>query len=157
MLNTHGLAGISVSELCEKADVSRSTFYSHYGSVQDCFEEISDGIIGELEEELKRSKCCSLKEFLRAYLYTILRHQEVFRQVHNSSISNPLIAEATRLSGVYCHTDFFVPSGTENLRMSYHLFGFFGIIHAWLNNGCGEKPDDIIEIIFNLYPKEPEG
>ena len=44
-----GLAGISVGDLCARADVTRTTFYNHFKSKEELVESIEDEIIAELE------------------------------------------------------------------------------------------------------------
>ena len=40
---------VTVKEICDRADINRSTFYVHYGSPQELF----DGIQQEMYEEMK--------------------------------------------------------------------------------------------------------
>ena len=44
-LKEKDISDFSVSEICEACDLSRSTFYLHYKSVEDVVHEISDGVI----------------------------------------------------------------------------------------------------------------
>ena len=40
MLMDRSLRSVSIRELCQKAGINRTTFYNHYGSQYDLFEEI---------------------------------------------------------------------------------------------------------------------
>lgn len=42
LLLVKNIAKISVTELCDKADVNRSTFYSHYSGLEAVLNEIED-------------------------------------------------------------------------------------------------------------------
>lgn len=44
LLQKKAMADITVSELAREADVDRKTFYSHYQTVQDVFEEFKTGV-----------------------------------------------------------------------------------------------------------------
>ncbi|MCD7820349.1 MAG: TetR/AcrR family transcriptional regulator [Lachnospiraceae bacterium] len=44
---------ISISELCQLAEINRSTFYHHYGSQYDVLREMTDLFLAQLEERLQ--------------------------------------------------------------------------------------------------------
>ncbi len=48
LIAEQSLHTIMVSEVAERADVGRSTFYKYYDNVGDLFEQLSDGLIDDL-------------------------------------------------------------------------------------------------------------
>ena len=46
------LADITVTDLCARADINRSTFYLHYQGVHALLSEIEEQIIARIEEQL---------------------------------------------------------------------------------------------------------
>lgn len=57
LLEKKDVSDITVSSLCEVADINRSTFYVYYSNIQDCFEEITDSIMDEMQNFItKQSK-----------------------------------------------------------------------------------------------------
>lgn len=85
ILETKTLSNISVTELCERADVNRSTFYAYYDDLLSVVEEVEDEMIkmipsGELSAEPKNmeeqivSNVESLFKYVRKYskFFTIL-------------------------------------------------------------------------------------
>ena len=69
MLKHDDYTDISVSELCEKAEINRRTFYLHYESVDDVLLEIQESFAKEFAEKpsniiiskiMKRSLKCFL-------------------------------------------------------------------------------------------------
>lgn len=51
-LAENNIEKISVSALCEKADVSRASFYIYYNSLDDLIDKTRDYIINKLDEQL---------------------------------------------------------------------------------------------------------
>ena len=45
---------ISVRELCEKAELNRSTFYSHYNEPKELLEELESELLTSTENHLKK-------------------------------------------------------------------------------------------------------
>ena len=52
ILQERPIERVTVKEICDRADINRSTFYVHYGSPQ----ELLDGIQREMFEEIKEKK-----------------------------------------------------------------------------------------------------
>ena len=52
LLKEQPIQKISVSRLCEKSDINRSTFYTYYSSPMNLLESIEDEILNTLEEDM---------------------------------------------------------------------------------------------------------
>lgn len=48
LINEKDVSSISVQEICDKAQISRSTFYDHYGDYMDFLKSINNQIVQEL-------------------------------------------------------------------------------------------------------------
>ena len=46
------LANITITDICARADINRSTFYLHYQGVHELLGEIEDHIIAHIETQL---------------------------------------------------------------------------------------------------------
>ena len=75
---------ITIKELCEKAQVNRSTFYSHYQNMNELLEETSNYIVHLFTEEMS-SLNISVDhymtlpdEFLVPYLKVFADHRNIF-------------------------------------------------------------------------------
>lgn len=145
LLNEKQLEQISTTELCKMADINRSTFYNYYSNPQECFEEYSFELIVEVKQFLTSKKIVSIEEFLSKYLAIMKDNQEIFRSIHRSSIHNPIIMELVRDNNL-CKEYMANLSGNQEMLLSYFLHGFFGIVSEWLECGCREEIDEIIEV-----------
>lgn len=54
LLESQPIENVSVTGLCREADVSRSTFYLHYGSERDVIGEIEDDLIDGVDQLIER-------------------------------------------------------------------------------------------------------
>ena len=57
LLETKDIKQITIKEICENADVSRSTFYAYYGSQYDLLDAIRQEIIDKTKEMRSREPC----------------------------------------------------------------------------------------------------
>ena len=50
IMKTKSIHLVSIKEICEEADVNRSTFYRHYNTQYDLYDDIIEDMIEEKEE-----------------------------------------------------------------------------------------------------------
>lgn len=162
LLQSKTLQQISVREICNLAQINRSTFYTHYSSIYDLMEEL-DSILRVQTMEHFQNADIPLPGFFSAdgiqvileYMYA---HQD-FYQVYLGHIG-----AASYIKGVFeelwtgneIHS--FWP-GAKSREQTYHAFQFFmsgtiGLIQLWLENGCSPSPADIAKRIFSFIPRE---
>lgn len=152
LLENADLADITVSRLCERAGINRSTFYVYYSNVSDCFSEISDEIIEEMRSALYSEAVRDSEAYLRVYFRTARRHQTVFRAIHTTGVHNPMIHKMVEINNEVIHNQLFIPRNNENLEYSFIFSGFYGMVEAWLGNGCKETEEELLAIMRKFYP-----
>lgn len=156
---------ITISEICETANVNRSTFYLHYETIDDLLNETARYLLNDFGSYFSADAKsvslnlvdCELEElvficdkYLTPYLSYIKDHKEVFVTAlsHNEifglenvykrmfeNIFNPILDR------------FHYPSSIRQYVMMYYLNGINAIILEWLRNGCDKSIKEISEII----------
>ena len=146
---------ITISELCEKADINRATFYRYYIDIYDLLEKIGQDLIDELKTKLDDFKDSSLKDVTKAYL-TILKENRELTKIIFSNRKN-----------IYLFNDFFEYiyynykikqiNNIDNINESDTIMPFvfifngaLGIINYWLQNNFEEDIDKISELIEKI-------
>ena len=173
LLRKKPLEYITVSEICKKAGVNRSTFYLHYENIGDLLEETSRLLLDDFAEcfsaveqtSVYNLKNCDLSElvfikdkYLTPYLTYIKEHREVFK----TSLANKKIFG---LKNIYTRMfenifnpildRFNYPHNIRHYVMMYYLNGINAIILEWLRNDCDKSIAEISEIIkICIYGKE---
>ena len=152
---------ITVSEICKKAGVNRSTFYLHYETISDLLEETTRYLLNNFwtyfTEDVKSVKDnlneCELHElvfisdkYLSPFLTYVKDNKEVFAtllthyktlnfdDVHRQmfeNIYNPVLDR------------FGYPKENRNYVMMYYLNGIMAVISEWLKEDCSKPIEDI--------------
>lgn len=73
---------ISVKELCEKADVNRSTFYAHYGSPQELFNSVIEAVVSEFSSIKDRNM--TIDEVIRESITLLKARGKLFMALNNT-------------------------------------------------------------------------
>ncbi len=156
---------ITVSEVCERAGVNRSTFYLHYETINDLLNETTRYLLNDFLSYFSTDTQsvslnlmnCELDELvfigdkhLTPYLTYINDHKEVFATalLHNKTLGfedvykrmfenifNPILDR------------FHYPPNNRQYVMMYYLNGINAIVSEWLKNGCNKSIKEISEII----------
>ncbi len=153
--------GISISEVAQKADINRKTFYRHFDTIHDILEELQEEIIGDLSE-LKEYiippfSIDTYKTSIKGLLNIIYKN----RELHSMLISNgeyrylfDKIREimTEQISSSYGKLDI-----KDQKKLKFYLrfasFGFLFSLGEWLSSKNPMPEEEFIEnsatVLFN--------
>ncbi len=165
LLEQKDLEYITVTEICEKAGVNRSTFYLHYESIADLVNEAMENVnkrflsyfaqnagdfIQEIDSREPNDLILVTQDYLRPYLQFIRDHKNVYR----ASFRNPNEMRAdSRYRDLKRYVlepileKFDIPEAFRQYYIAYYIEGTMAIIKQWLNHDCRDSTETIIEII----------
>lgn len=157
---------ITVSEICSKAGVNRSTFYLHYETIGDLLEETTRYLLDDFwtyfEEEGKDVKKnlneCQLSElvfisdkYLSPFLTYVRDNKEIF-------VTMTVYFKTLNFEGIHkeLFKEIYIPvldrfgisQEERNYVMMYYLNGIMAIITEWIKEDCSKPIEDIIDIII---------
>lgn len=147
---------ITVREICEKADIHRSTFYAHYQDVYDLVEKVEESMSRRLTETFfrKLDENAHARECFAELFSFIREHREFYyyylaegKRFGVLQLAWDMVKERYRESDV---TARLFGAGSEE-EMEYHgAFFFTGmttVVRMWLRNGCREEPEELYDLI----------
>lgn len=156
---------ITVSEICKKAGVNRSTFYLHYETISDLLDETIRYLLDDflsyfpnerLSVSLNLSDCEPKDlvyirgEYLKPYLKYIRENKEVFATalVHNKTLNLENIHKRM-FDNIYnpILDRFGYPEDYRNYIVRYYLNGILAIVIEWIKNDFDKSIEEIIDII----------
>lgn len=163
---------ITVSEICKKASVNRSTFYLHYENTVDLLNETARFLINDfisyfnvdrknITNKFKEASLTELNfisdEYLHPYLSYIKENKRVFTTVLSHADSFGFNEVFQRLyenifNPILERFDY--PLADRKYVMMFYLNGITAVVTEWLKDGCektiGEVSQIIYECIFGL-------
>ena len=156
---------ITISELCKKAGVNRSTFYLHYENTNDLLGETTQYILNDFlsyfDTDTKSVSLnlisCNLFElnfisskYLTPYLTYIKENKEIFSTAlaHTKSFDFDSVYERMFENIFNPILDrFHYPEEERKYIMMYYLSGINAISFEWVKNGCQKPIEEIAKII----------
>ena len=138
---------ISVSTICEKANLNRSTFYSNYIDIYDLAEKIKQQM--EIEfAQFQFSNNSKQDEGGYLSMFRYIKDNQIFFKTYFK------LEDISKSLPTQYHIEL-AEKYYDNKFIDYHIeffrAGLNAIIKKWLNNGCKETPEEINEIITSEY------
>ncbi|MDO4564461.1 MAG: TetR-like C-terminal domain-containing protein [Clostridia bacterium] len=138
LMQTYPIDKITVTALCEKADVNRGTFYAHYKDAYDLLQQIESELIDEVIESIPPTlKIEELSQMLELIFTTIKRNGSLCRVLfaeHNDKRFLKQILEAVRPNAFLQWRKLNPSAPEEQLDLLYTFFsnGAIAIISNWV-------------------------
>lgn len=147
-LQTKELNQISVSDICKKADLNRSTFYANYVDIY----ELADTIREKLEAEVLELYKDEITEGFNSNNYLVLFQHIKENQIFYRTYFKLGYDEKYK---IWQYDYNLAKKHFGDRFIEYHMeffkSGLNRIIKIWLQNGCKETPEEMFEIIKSEY------
>lgn len=156
LLRDKALRDITTTELCRKADINRNTFYTHYKSPFDVFEEIQEQYSSEIKEAMRGVASSSLYEVMCAVLAT-MKNKPAFSLLasQGADLFTGMRQEFVKMA----RESLFEEWGSEESRVSdeamertftFITSGNSAVLAAWVRNGMTESASTIAQAITEM-------
>ena len=157
LLEKKDFAFLSVKEICQKAGVSRSTFYLHYETIDDLLEEatewLNEKFVASLPKDVAftlHSKILTSREFLLPYLTFVKENRRTFRLVYQKP---ELFSADKTFRKMYRDVfdpaldSFNVAENEKEYVLEFYTKGSLAIIQRWVEKDCEDDIDFIVDLI----------
>ena len=173
LLETTEYENITVSAICEQAQLHRTTFYSHFQNIAEILDVINDGLLEKFFNEnninslmtfdpnsfasdpyliLNREDLSKLLTFIKSHarLYLIIAtHRNILRLgLPENAIKQDAFLPAMSKTQPYTANDF-------DYVFEFYVAGAQKILTKWILGNCAESEEEILEIFDLCLNKRP--
>lgn len=157
---------ITVTDIIEKADYNRATFYRHYRDKEELVTEIIERqieiLIEAILQPLKNKEMMEIRELkpkdIKIFEH-ILEEIEFYRLWDKlKTIPNFLINYIDALKYLhFSYIKFVVPHEDidKNLYTKFYVYGIVGILFSWMENDFREPPSFMAEQLWSVLTSPP--
>ncbi len=147
LLQNREITQISVSDICKRTGLNRSTFYANYADIYDLADHIRDRLEQEVDEiyENDMFNKCGV-DYLP--LFRHIRDNQIFYKTYfklgydRTHTVNLDLLEPDKM---------LFPKEQMRYHITFHKAGLNAVINTWLDGGCLESPEVMSEIIKSEY------
>ncbi len=148
LLEAHSVLELDISMICQKAEINRSTFYDHYGSIPEVLNEIAKTYDAELLQSLGQSdSAISVGDRFSMLARQVKKTPAFFRAWLNHPNITPqmqFLTEQIVFPIIHGKT-------APEYRTAYYECGIWAIIRLWLNSGCMQTVEEITDIFLCTF------
>lgn len=155
LLENKDYSAISITELTEKADIARQTFYRNYSSMDDILVYEMDSILDEylekVEKNLDKKKDTNWDYEVRQLVYVWQKNEALFRALQKAGLQFQVL---DKLSEMFYHFHMKAQhlhelDDKQQYLVYYLAGGVFMVLNKWFEN----KMDFPIESLTDLFKK----
>lgn len=149
------VAKISVRELCDRAELNRSTFYAHYNEPKDLLYEIETELLNATEEHLKKigeENDAGAHKYILSFLQYIRQNDKQFRTLLIDTADPDFRSRFMQQSIIQFVNNLRIelPKELEQYIFSYILNGSTGIIIQWIRSDYAVNENEIVNLLFSI-------
>jgi len=149
---------ITIKELCEKADINRSTFYVHYADQYQLLKSIEDETLSWVKEiiagfsgKLEKKDFIMNIEKIFEYLIENKNHIQVLMSEQGDiDFQRNLLIFIYEQCGTWLMNDLGADVSKSELYFVFLVNGSVGLVQHWLKTGMVETAREMSEFIYGM-------
>lgn len=163
LLKEKDIHKITVTEVVNKADLNRSTFYAHYSDIRAITEEMENEVIAKMMELLKNFELIHFFNNPTPLLLEVSRflenNQELYKVLLKVNDAETFLKKLKKLFADYMLSNTDIPeylkdSKMVSLRISYFAGGIINLYQDWFAGNLNCSLNDIALEVSKLLSLE---
>ena len=158
LMKKKDLASISIRELCQEANINRSTFYAHYDTIGDVLSEIETEEVEGMKNSILNSKDPfpnTLANRVELACLYMKDHEEVMKVLFENNLSESHFANLLFGHELILNTlsrKYKKKYGEDGVKLIHYFLinGAYSTIRSWLLHGSKKTPKEMGKIIEEL-------
>ena len=146
-------SNITIKEICEKAGVSRMSFYRYYNSKDDIFIDYCDAKFEEFYEEYLNSPNLTLEQFILSLFKFFKKYYRQLVILRTAGKEQILINQFNGyLKYLIAHNNTKIVQAQAKNHVVGPMCsgGLYNVLMLWLDNGMEQSPEEMTHLIMSL-------
>ena len=149
---------ITVTEVVNRADLNRSTFYAHYTGIEDMIRELTDEVTAGLMSILQQAFAGDFfrhpEPTLELLGSLLLENRELYRSLSIARQADAFIEDLRRVLTERIQKELETPLSAERAGLiAFVSGGVVALYRAWLDGICGDVAVDAVNAQAAAYVK----
>ena len=158
LILNHKYEDISISQICNQANINRSTFYVHYDDINDLIIKIENKFAKNMATIFNFGERRNHDAFIE--MFTFIKDNKYFYKAF-LNIPYATLAEKNVKQDIMSNLKDKPSFVNHNDIQLYYRAGFFGagikeMCRLWLERDCKETPEDMANILYKEYTNRSE-
>jgi AcrR family transcriptional regulator len=157
LMSEKPLQNITVAELCNRAEINRSTFYAHYSDIYDLQQKLEREIYGEFQTTLAQVDLTSniSEDTVPIFMLTIFSFLKrnadmcaVFLGPHSDRLFVMNLLDTAKETTMVQYGQIYKKASSHQLELFYTFiaYGCIGLLEYWMKNGFNESVEEMAQL-----------
>ncbi|RCX18606.1 TetR family transcriptional regulator [Fontibacillus phaseoli] len=143
---------ITITKLCDHAQIARRTFYRNFETIEDVLAYSIAGIMGEFVKELNAHVYEDLRTVATVYFAFWEKHARLLLLLSKNNLIHIVFTQYIHYLHQFPKTLWLngkVPpdEGSFAVRLAYISGGLWSVLTYWISSGCQQCPSELAGII----------
>lgn len=148
------LQEITITEITQKAGVSRMAFYRNYNVVEDIITTYLDELFDDYAKGVSVFERKDGLESIAIYFTYFRKHEKLIKNLIGSNLTNLIFERGVAFlrsvsENMLCNK----PNITqkEAYQIEFYAGGFYKVMIEWVRRGMKESDDDMAKMLYELF------
>jgi len=150
LIQTKDVENISVSDICKLSNLNRSTFYANYIDIYDLMDKVRIRMGTEFANMYINDNTAGQNSSSYLKMFKHIKENQIFFNTYFK-------LKFDTVPTIFKFHEELALKYYNNKHIDYHCeffkAGLNAILKKWLNNGCKETPEEMLEILISEYNK----
>lgn len=146
------ISTITVSDICKKAGINRTTFYAHYLDIDDLISSIYEWMLQEFLNVFKEEMESGHHSYDFSKLFHNINENQLFYRIY-FKLGFDFRKAFLENGAAQVANQFYRDTKYLDYHVEFFAAGITALIRKWLDGGCKESPETIGRILQEEYQK----
>ena len=152
LIQTRNIEEVTVTDICNLTHLNRSTFYANYLDIYDLVDKIKIKMIEDFFDIYKDEATNQYHSYDFLKLFYHIKENQLFYKTYFKL--NFDLTDSVKYIDSNEVERFHADSKNIDYHVEFFKAGLNAIIKKWLNSGCIESPEEIVNILKAEYTKK---
>ena len=145
LLIKHPYDDINVCDICEKAGVSRMSFYRNFKSKDELLSSAIEKILQNLKTSLQKQEYVNQFTVTKEIFATALKYKDALQSFKNTNYLDKFVDSIADKLFTFAPEDKINPA--KKYIPVFYFSAIAGVLGLWLNNGASDSPEEMAKMI----------
>ena len=142
---------ISIKEICEKAGVSRMSFYRYYSTKEDVFIVFCDETFDKFFQSIAHNQNLSPRGLFVLFFESLKKYHREIDMLKKSQRETILLVQFEQYAS-YTASKINLPNQLTPFTIPFFAGGLFNVVMRWSNRNYIDTPEEIAEAVLRYIP-----
>lgn len=147
LLATKKIKDLTISELVEKAEVGRATFYRNFDSIKDVLAKHEEQLSKKFSEDCKKEGVNNLLDLI----YKLTKHYAANKEFYMIIYKQNELGIIGRTIRELVEKEIVPKNSAQKFGLDFFVYGLCGWLIAWLKDDMNPEPEKLRELMKEYY------